>query len=59
MNWIDIRGSNLPKGEPLLFQEMFNNNYHVGFWSEEENCMMQYLSGDGWKWSVKKWTTIS
>jgi len=59
MNWIGIRGSNPPIGKPLLFKEMFTDNYHVGFWDEEENCMIEFSDGsDGWKWSVEKWTAI-
>ena len=59
MNWINIVGSDIPEGEPLLFQEKLNNNFHVGYWSEEENCMVENpYGGDGCKWSVGLWSYI-
>ena len=58
-NWINIQDKEPPKDTPILFQEMFEDTYHVGFWSEDENCMLEFKDGsDGYKWTVSKWRHI-
>ena len=59
MTWIDIKGSDIPEGEPLLFQETINKTFHVGFWSEKENCMVEFRGRyPGRRWSVDLWAYI-
>ncbi len=58
IDFISIRDEQPDENKPVLFQEMFNGLYHVGYWNEEENGMMEYPTGDGWKWTVKKWSYI-
>jgi hypothetical protein len=60
MNWISIKDDTPHETVPVLFQEAFCDDYHVGYWNEEENGMTEFPNPDkdGWKWSVKKWTYI-
>jgi len=58
-NWIDIKKTAPPENVPVLFQELFSDDYHVGYWSEEENAMLEFPDGkDGYKWTVRKWEKI-
>lgn len=58
LEWYNIRDKVPPKDIPVLFKEMFSDDYHVGYWSEYENCMMQFPEADGYHWSVRKWKYI-
>ena len=59
MEWIDIDEEEPEEDEPVLFKEMFCNEYHVGYWSKKGNCMDEYLGKrQGQRWSIKKWKHI-
>jgi len=59
IDWISIRDQVPDTEVPVLFKEAFTEDYHVGFWDEEENGMIEFnTGGDGYKWSVEKWAYI-
>lgn len=60
MKWEDITKKTPLKNVSVLFYSKDLDAYLVGYWSEDENCMVQYPDDrEGWKWSVKKWSYIS
>ena len=58
MDWINIRDKQPPENQAVLFEDD-EGHYHVGFWDDYENAMLEFPDGlDGWKWSVEKWVRI-
>ena len=58
MIWINIKDDQPAEHQAVLFEDM-DGHYHVGFWNDYENAMLQFDDGrEGWKWSVVKWTEI-
>lgn len=59
MNWIDVTKKTPPQNTPVLFYSRDLDAHLVGYWSEYDNCMVQYPDDrEGWKWSVSKWAFI-
>ena len=43
----------------ILVFDSFANEYHVGFWSSDENMLVQFNDGgDGWKWPFTHWMPL-
>jgi len=62
MKWKSIRYEHPEVGEPVLFRRKFEFEFHVGYWDEAENGMVQYdprTRCEGWKWDCDKWISIA
>jgi len=61
MSWINIR-DNVPETDiAVLFHDPDSNQYHVGYWNEDDNCMQQYTpssGNEGWKYRIDRWMNI-
>jgi len=62
MNWINIKDKQPPENIPVLFETpkgWDGEGYHVGYWSDYKNCMLESNDGSDCKqWGVSRWCYI-